>query len=463
MTDDLSADGKFPLRYLILACCLVIGTLTTRLWRLDTPADLYWDEIYFGFTAQQYLDGNPDAYNPFATPPQNRAYEWTHPPLGKLIIAATMAVTTDDMWGMRLAGVLFGTASVALVVLVAFLLTRSPPAALLAGLLYAMDGLNFVMSRIATIDVFQTTFILAALAFYIGWRRRDGAPNWLLLGAGLMAGATLSTKWVGLFLIALLGADLLVLWIIRRRRADVRTILTAGVCLLLVPAAVYMASYIHYFLMGYGLADFVELQKQMWYYHTGLKEIPTYASKPLQWVFNLRPVWLYVEYDNPPGAIANIYNLGNSVVLYFGLIAMLLTAVRFVRRSTGISPMRSQPDREPEARGTHSQDALAAGTRWQWEAGFLLAAYLIFWVPWVRSPRAMYFYHYMPSTAMLCVASGWMLANWLTARHWALRALTTAIPLLAMVWFILFYPNMTAIAIPKWWADAVYCLIPTWK
>lgn len=432
MIDEPTAAARFTRRHWVLLACLLACTLGTRLARLGTPGDLYWDEVYFGFTAREYLAGSVDAYNPWATPPPDRAYEWTHPPLGKLIMAGTMAVTSQSVWGMRLSSVLFGTAGVGLVVFIAFLLTRCPRAGLLAGLLYAADGLNFVQSRIATMDIHETGFILASLAFYIAWRRGPATSNWLLVGVGAMAGAALATKWVALFLIALIGADLLILWIILRRRHGLRTILTAGACLGALPLAIYMASYIHYFfVMGYHWADFVELQRQMWFYHTGLKATQAYQSVPWQWLLNLRPMWMYVDYVSE-NRIANIYNLGNSVVFYFGLIAVAIVAIKAVRRR-------------------------------QWEAAFLVAAYLAFWLPWVRSPRIMFSYHYLPSTAFLCAACGWVLSCWLAGRRRALRGVAWTLPPLAVAWFIVFYPNMTAIPVPTWWADAVYFAIKSWR
>ena len=429
--DDMPIAQRFGRPHWILLACLILLALFSRIYRLDTPRDLYWDEVYFGFTAHQHLANDANAYDPWAASPPGKAYEWTHPPLGKLIMAGTMALTSSNPWGMRLSSVLFGTTAIALVVLVGYLLTRSPPAALLAGLLYAVEGLNFVQSRVATVDIHQAAFILAATAFYIAWRRRDAASNWLLLGAGAMAGAAISIKWSGVLLIVLLGADLLVLWLMARRRNGLRTILTAGLCLLIVPAAVYLASYTQFFLMGYGWNDFTNLQQQMWFYHAGLKATHPHQSVAWQWLLNLRPVWLYVDYL-PQGRVANIYNLGNSVVLYFGLIAVAAAAVRFARR-----------------RG--------------WEEGFLLAAYLIFWLPSAFSPRIMFFYHYLPATAFLCIASGWLLSRWVRSRSQTKRIIAWIIPILVVMWFGLFYPHMTAIPVPSWWADNVYFLIPSWR
>lgn len=432
MGEQLSAAtaGRFTRWHWIMLVCLLAATLASRLWRLETPDELYFDEVYFGFTAQQQLAGDRDIYNPDAQAPPDRGYEWTHPPLGKLIIAGTMAATSTSMWGMRLSSVLFGTAGVALVVLTAYLLTRSPPAGLLAGLLYAVEGLNFVMSRVATIDIHQTAVILASVAFYVAWRRRPGASNWLLLGAGAMAGAAIATKWIGVFLLTLLGLDILISWVAGSKRFDLRTVLWAFASLAIVPAVIYIASYVHYFLMGHSWNQFVGLQERMWSYHTGLKDTHPAQSKPWQWLLNLRPVWMYV--NNPsPDRIANIYNLGNSVVLYFGLAAMALTAAKFILRR-------------------------------RWEAGFLLAAYLIFWLPWVYSPRIMFFYHYLASTAFLCVAAGWVLWSCLGSSHRALRIIAWTVPALAVVWFAVFYPNMTAGEVPRWWAQAVYGLLDSW-
>lgn len=454
MNDDLSAVERPTRVYWVLLACILALTLATRLARLDTPPEMYFDEIYFGFTAQQYLAGDANAYNPFATSPPNRNYEWTHPPLGKLIIAGAMAVTSAGPWGMRLSSVLFGAAAVALVAAIAMGLTRSPRAALLAAALYAVEGLNFVQSRIATMDIHLMAFMLAAIAFYVAWRRRPDASNWLLLGAGAMAGAALATKWVAVLPIALMGADLLVLWLFIRQRNNLRTILTAGACLVLLPAAMYLASYIHYFLMGYHGSDFVELQRQMWYYHSHLKAEHPYSSKPWQWMLNLRPVWLYVNYA-PEGSIANIYTLGNSVVLYFGLAALALVLVRFVWRF------------KCQTHGIASTDlvqiTVTFARRFTWEMAFLLAAYLVFLLPWMLSPRIVFFYHYLPSTAFLCVAGGWVLSGWQLGPSRVLRALAWAVPILAVAWFAVFYPDMTAIPVPRWWADAVYGFIPSWK
>ncbi len=68
----------------------------------DTNQDMIFDEVYHARTAWEHLR-------------HLEPYEWTHPPLGKIIIASGIATLGMDPWGWRLPGVLFGIAMVPLV------------------------------------------------------------------------------------------------------------------------------------------------------------------------------------------------------------------------------------------------------------------------------------------------------------------------------------------------------------
>ena len=411
--------------------CILIATASLRIYRLDTPKGYYFDEIYFGYTARQCLAGNRDIYNPHAKPPAGVSNEWSHPPLGKLISAAIMAIAGQDEFGMRLSSALMGCLAVLLVFLLTVALFESPQAGLLAAGLLSLEGLAFVQSRMATVDSHVVVFLLASLLFYVIWRKQPGRSMLWLAAAGLAAGMMLATKWTGVFLLFLLGADLLICGLFRLRPYSRKTVLAVVCCLVVLPVMVYLASYAQCFAMGYGWRQFWSLQRHMWRYHAHLQGHHAYQSVPWQWVLNVRPVWLYVR-DGPGNTIANIYNLGNSVVLYFGVVAMATLAVRQFRRRS-------------------------------WAALFLLAGYLILWTPWAFSPRLMFFYHYLPAVPLLCVASGWLLARWQTNRRRWVRLAGWSVVALSAAWFIFFFPQMTAISVPQWWADAAYYWIPSWR
>jgi dolichyl-phosphate-mannose--protein O-mannosyl transferase len=229
----------------------------------------------------------------------------------------------------------------------------------------------------------------------------------------------------------LLGADFLVSWVFRLRRYSLKDLIGVFGCLAVLPAAAYLAAYGQYFAMGYTWRDFIELQHQMWLYHTGMAASHPYQSTPWQWLLNVRPVWLYAH-NRQDGRVANIYNLGNSVVLYFGLVAMAALAMRQFRRPI-------------------------------WPALFLLAGYLILWAPWSLSPRLMFFYHYLPAVPLLCVASGLLLDRWQANRHRWIRVAAWSVVGLSAAWFIFFFPHMTAISVPPWWANSAYYWIPSWR
>jgi len=73
-------------------------------WRLTTPDQYIYDEVYHAYTAAQYADGNTDAWLWSTKAPKDGvAYEWTHPPLGKLIMAAGIWIAGDDPFGWRIA------------------------------------------------------------------------------------------------------------------------------------------------------------------------------------------------------------------------------------------------------------------------------------------------------------------------------------------------------------------------
>jgi dolichyl-phosphate-mannose-protein mannosyltransferase len=64
--------------------------------------ETYFDEIYYVRSAEQYLH--------FQVP-----YEWTHPPLGKLIIASGISVFGFNPFGWRIMGVIFATLMIPLI------------------------------------------------------------------------------------------------------------------------------------------------------------------------------------------------------------------------------------------------------------------------------------------------------------------------------------------------------------
>ena len=263
------ARGWERLDLLILAGLAALA-LVLYGWRLTEPNSYVFDEVYHAFTAGQLAAGNADAYLwdkqlPPDVPPRV-AYEWTHPALSKLIMQASIQVFGDGPAGWRAAQVLFGAAGIALVYAMGRLFFNRTVGVLAAALLL-LDGLWFVQSRIGMNDVFLSVFLLGAyLAFFFYLRSptRERFRYLALTGAALgLAGAT---KWSAAYSLAGIGLVALVheVRLLRARpgaldqREVMRVLLLLGGTLALIPASLYLASYLQFFLMGHGLGQWWE-------------------------------------------------------------------------------------------------------------------------------------------------------------------------------------------------------------
>ena len=144
--------------------------------------------------------------------------------------------------GWRWPGVIAGALAAALLVLLARLLTERRDVAALVGVLALLDGAGFVQSRIGMNDVYLLALLLGGAAAFVAWLqgRARGALSGglLLLGAGLLLGGALASKWVALYGIFGLG----IIWL--ARTAPGRLLVAGGLALLgaaLLPPALAVA------------------------------------------------------------------------------------------------------------------------------------------------------------------------------------------------------------------------------
>ncbi len=398
---------------------ILIFSFFTRLWNISYPPNFYFDEVYNAFTTLEISKGNKDAYEWFHTTPSGTAYGWTHPPLAKLITAPGILIFGPTSFGWRIANVLIGTATIYLIYKISQLLL-SKNYSLLAAALAATDGLLLIQSRINMNDIVATFFILLSFWAFIKYQLYPSRLSLLRLGAIL--GLLISTKWTGLYAIALFG-----IWLgIKEYPFKLKRILLLIVALLVIPALIYLLSYSQYFILGGTWKNFLELQNQMWWYNTTLKATHTYQSDWWTWPFILRPVWYFVDYAGDK--IANIYAMGNPILWWLGIPAIFYTLYSaFETRS--------------------------------WRLWLVICGFLAFWLPWARAPRIMFLYHYLPSVPFLAIALAYSLSQ-ISAqyRKYVIFALCT----LSFGVFIYFYPHWTGIHISKNLADS-YFWLPSWR
>ncbi|WP_344070810.1 dolichyl-phosphate-mannose--protein mannosyltransferase [Microbacterium sediminicola] len=412
------------------AITLVAGIL--RFWNLGHPHELVFDETYYVKDAWSQWNLGYAAKWPDAADTRFAAGETdifldlgsyvVHPPLGKYLIGAGMALFgADSSFGWRFATALFGTAAVLLLYLVALTLTRSIGVAVAASGLMAIDGLAIVLSRVALLDVFVMFFTLLTFWFVLldrGWMRRrwpwpaasdDDPPHWgrvfwwrpWILAAGCAAGCATAVKWSGLYVLAGVGIYLVVMDVLERRRRGILNwptdaILRQGpatfVALVPVAFVVYLASWTGWLVTdgGYdrdsadsspatGFWSWVPLSIQsLWRYHqsmygfhVGLSAEHGYASPAWQWPLLVRPTSMfYHSLDQADaacgvagGCVQNIYSMPNPLIWYASVAATVYLVVRFVRRR-------------------------------DWQSGFVLTGIAVTWVPWLLYPERTVFQFY---------------------------------------------------------------------
>ncbi len=448
----------FKLSPIKLALALIITFLAFafRVHRLAIPTAWVFDEIYHAYTAEFYALNDPRGYEWWHPIPQGLALEWLHPPVEKLLMAASIRIfskpteyfsqTNPPLDAKTTFAWRFPTAvCTSLTVLVVILMgTRmfNFPVGFLAGLFYAIDPLSFVHGRLATSDGIFTFF--STLAFYrlyifLAEYPRKYLQNLLLLG--LTLGLAFSTKFTGTFNIIWSTLSIVGLFVWRHVTSQIPvvrpnkskkpvspsnilssdytldklflTLLTLGLTVL----NVYLFSYLQWWLQGHTWQQFYELHNQIIRYHIGLKATHPFSSHPLSWPIMQKPVWIYMGKDEL-GNTLNIWSTGNKVTWYGGLVAVLYfvgllgvrlgKSVRCEWQERLTNPSRQAKHRQKE---NHIQLCKPSAfltstlngflTTQNLRLVFLLIAYFGMFLPWALSPRIMFIYHYLPALPFL--------------------------------------------------------------
>ena len=263
---------------------IVALALALSLPRLTTPAVYVFDELYYAYTAGKYVAGD-EAYSTAIPPRDDPAIEWTHPPLAKLLIAGGILVAGDNPLGWRIASVVFGVAGV----LVAYFLalsTHRQPCHERSGRRAAPDGWS-VPGRVTDRHVQPVRARLRQWRPARVFPRSDrvtGARGTATPGNGPVPWAWHRDEMerhrprrphrAGRLL-----ADVPALASRARdepeaaadARAGLRAYLRwAPIALVVLPLAIYLASYLHFWLTGHNWADFVALHRDMLAYHRNL-------------------------------------------------------------------------------------------------------------------------------------------------------------------------------------------------
>ena len=338
-----------------------------RVVHLGRPNALIFDETYyakdaysllrFGYERSwpddanaRILAGDPDVMN-------NASSFIVHPQLGKWLIAAGEHFFGMTSVGWRIGPLIFGTLLVLVLTRLVRRVSRSTLVGGIAGLLLAFDGLAYVMSRVALLDIFLAFFLVAAVACLAAdrdWFRNRLAAHleehdltdlggrfgpalivrpWRI-AAGLCFGLALGSKWNALYVLAAF-ALLSLAWDVGARRlagagpraytAVLRDGVPAFVSLVLLAAVVYLSTWISWLVstgghdrdwganhpeawttrfLGAPLASLIQYHRDIWGFHTGdyiNHATHSYDAKPIGWLLIVRPLSMHYQGDIAAG------------------------------------------------------------------------------------------------------------------------------------------------------------------
>ena len=161
---------------------LIIGAIAfvIRFVNLGYPNKLVFDETYYAKDAYSLLkfgyerDWPSNANSKIITGDvdvmNDTASFVVHPPLGKWLIATGEQLFGMNSFGWRFASLIFGALLIMVTIRLVRRVSKSTLIGGLAGILLTFDGLEFVMSRTALLDVFMAFFLVAAVACLVADR-----------------------------------------------------------------------------------------------------------------------------------------------------------------------------------------------------------------------------------------------------------------------------------------------------
>jgi dolichyl-phosphate-mannose--protein O-mannosyl transferase len=472
-----------------------------RFWNLGRPNQVIFDETYYPKDAWSllrngYETGWPkdaDKLLTGATPSVHMGDDPSyivHPPLGKWMIAAGEWVFGMGPFGWRFSTALLGTLAVLMLARIARRLFRSTLLGCVAAALLSLDGLEFVMSRTALLDLILMFWVLAAfgcllvdrdrmrglLADAVGERPNDAIAARVNLGwrpwriaAGLCLGAACATKWNGLYILAAFGL-LTVLWDVGARRlagarrpwraALTRDAAPAFASTVVLSVAVYVVSWSGWLFTkgGYnrnwadthdgGFVSFVpgplralwDYHRQMYDFHTHLSADHDYQSNPWSWLVLGRPVSYYYETvgQGKDGCGAKecareVLALGTPALWWAAVPALLFVLYQWAARR-------------------------------DWRAGAILCGVAAGYLPWfMYQDRTIFYFYAVVFVPFLCLAVTMALGALIgpeeasdTRRAWGTAIAGVVVAAVALN-FIYFYPIYSGGMLPSdAWHDRMW-------
>ena len=452
----------------------------------------YFDEIYHPRTAYEFVNGM-------------QVLEWTHPPLGKVIMSWGISIFGMTPFGWRFAGAFFGVLMLPLIYAFAkAIFAKSKDSTLWAAFVtfvFAFDFMHYAQTRLATIDTFVVIFIMGMYYFMYRYSQmnffRDKLSKtlWPLLFSGIFLGLAAASKWQGLY--GALGIAVIFFWVLgqrymehrrkkkgegrdegeeRRNREDDRgeysiwdrrvvgrpafwkkAGITCAACVgffIIIPIGIYLISYIPFWNTGYLIRDIRtgELMYDMTFIQAVWQnqvDMFQYHSMLLEQHPYSSTWWQWIINYRP------IFYYANSVGITPGLAQGISSFGNPLVWWGGVVAL--------------IYCVYAAIARRDKIAIFLVIAWLSQILPWVPVYRIAFIYHYFPNVSFLVLMIAYAIKSsrifehrYVTAFFGSRKNVAISFAVACFALFVLFYPVLTGIPISREFVDIYLRWFPSW-
>lgn len=370
----------------------------------------YFDEVYFARTAYEYVENIP-------------TYEWTHPPLGKIIQAIPMFITRHlSPFNYRLMGNISGIIMLIIMYLFGKELFKKRKYGIFASLLMFFDTFHFVQTRMGTVDSHLVLFMMISVLGMIKYCNNKKILN--LLISGIFFGLAVCVKWTGLYC----GLGLAIIYftyMLKNKEFNLKHILYGAGFFVLIPLIFYIGVYflfpnnnINY---TNNFKSIINQQEAMYNYHSKLEAEHFFSSEWYTWPISYKPVWYHqVIIDN--NTKETISGLGNIIIWWMGIFAMIYLLAKTILKKDKSS-------------------------------FYILILILSLWLPYVFIGRIMFLYHYFPVTPFMMLAIVGLFKD-LTEKL-KLKYIIPIYLVFVIAFFIIYYPVITGNAVSLDYLDKI--------
>lgn len=396
-----------------------------------------WDEVYYATTAFQLINFLPP-------------YVYVHPPLGMLLIGLGILVFGMNPFGWRFLPLLSGIFILPLIYIFTKKISKSRIAASIATILLCFDFMHYVICKLASIDSIVTFFIFAEYFFlYLYLQSKIEKNSWhesfrYLFATGVMFAFGIGIKWSALFsLLPVLAMLIYAEFILDRIRVEfINKISLIIISFIIIPFIIYALSYLPNYMISQEtsfISFIMGMQEKIINYHTRdvLVQHSSSTSKWWTWPFDIRPFTIYSYGNNLKKTFSTVLLMGNPAIWWFSILAFFIFIINQLKNFISYRNIN-------------------------YGMLFILIALLSQYLPYAFFKRGSFIYYFYTVTPFLFMITAFVLAELWHGTERSLKVFVIFYLSLVIFLFVVFFPILAAIEVPKNYITGFLLWYETW-